>query len=86
MDGMNQDEAVAWLAELLEGFDQPLKPDTLLDANGAWDSLGVLMLMADLEERFDILVESDEMMALKTVDDVLAILRCHGKLAEAGSE
>ena len=79
---MNQNDAVAWIADLLEEAVQELRPDTPLDAIGAWDSLGVLTLMAALGEQFDITVETDEMLGLTTVEDILAILRHHEKLID----
>ena len=80
---MNQDEAVAWLAEI---FDEPvenLQPATLRDSILMWDSLGMLELMAGLDERFDITLDDDEMLAMKSVDDILAILRHHEKLDDS---
>lgn len=80
---MNQDEAVAWLAEI---FDEPvenLQPATLRDSILMWDSLGMLELMAGLDERFAITLDDDEMLAMKSVDDILAILRRHEKLNDS---
>ena len=78
---MNQQEALHWIAELFEEPAEQVGTDTALDAIPTWDSLGVLTLMAGLSERFDITVEVDEIGALQRVDDILAVLRRHGKLS-----
>ena len=78
---MNQTEALNWLAELFEESAGTIQPDTPRDAIPTWDSLGVLTLMAGLNERFDITLGTDELADMKKVDDILAVLRRHGKLA-----
>ena len=78
--GMSQNEALHWVAELFEESAAGIQPDTSRDAIPNWDSLGVLTLMAGLSERFDITVNADELAEMKRVDDILAVLRRHGKL------
>jgi acyl carrier protein len=78
---MTQDETLAWLAGVFEEPIDNLRPDTPRDAIGGWDSLGVLTLMADLDERFDIRVSEKEMSAMTSVQNVIDLLQRHGKLA-----
>ena len=78
--GMSQNEALHWVAELFEESAAGIQPDTSRDTIPNWDSLGVLTLMAGLSERFDITVNADELAGMKRVDDILAVLRRHGKL------
>jgi acyl carrier protein len=78
--GMSQNEALHWVAELFEESAASIQPDTSRDAIPNWDSLGVLTLMAGLSERFDITVNADELAEMKRVDDILVVLRRHGKL------
>ena len=80
---MTQNDALHWIAELFEESLENIRPDTPRDAVPTWDSLGVLTLMASLSERFDITVETDELDGMKTVDDILAVLRRAGKLDTA---
>ena len=80
---MNQNDALHWIAELFEESRENIRPDTPRDAVATWDSLGVLTLMAAFSERFDITVETDELDSMKTVDDILAVLRRAGKLDTA---
>jgi acyl carrier protein len=72
--------ALQWLAELFEEPARNLTPDTLRAEIPAWDSLGVLTLMAALDERFGILLTDQEMRAMTNVGDILEVLRRHGKL------
>ena len=80
---MTQNEALAWLAGIFEESPDALRPDTPRDEIAAWDSLGVLTLMAELDEKFNIQLEADEMENMKKVQDLLAVLERHGALAQA---
>jgi acyl carrier protein len=77
---MTRDEALNWIAELFEEPAQNVQAETTLEAIPTWDSLGVLTLIAGLNERFDLTVEVDELSAMTRVDDILAVLRRAGKL------
>ena len=78
---MTPDEALAWLAGVFEEPPGSLRPGTPRDEVRGWDSLGVLTLMADLDEKFDIRVSEKEMAAMTTVQDILDLLNRSGKLA-----
>jgi acyl carrier protein len=78
---MNRDEALAWVAAVFEEPAGSLRPETPRDEIGGWDSLGVLTLMADLDEKFDIRVTEKEMSAMTRVQDILDLLHRQGKLA-----
>ena len=77
---MNQAEALTWLANLLEEPPENVGPDTHRDEIAGWDSLGVLTLMAELDEKFEIRLDAEEMKAMTRVKDVLALLERHGAL------
>jgi acyl carrier protein len=79
---MTQDEALLWIADLFEESPQNVQPMTARADIPTWDSLGVLTLVAGLSERFDIAVEADELDRMKTVDDILDVLRKAGRLSE----
>ena len=75
-----QAEALAWIAGL---FDQPvdeLSPNTAMSAIPMWDSLGVLTLMAEFDEKFGIVLSDTDMRQIRKVDDILEILREARKL------
>ena len=80
---MTLDEAMAWIADLFEESAESLRPDTPRDDIPAWDSLGILSLMAGLDEEFEILLSEDDLESLQSVGDILQILKRNGKLQEA---
>lgn len=77
---MNQDEALRWIAELFEEAPTNITPETVRDAIPTWDSLGVLTLMAALNERFDVVMNTEELAGMRKVNDILQVLRHHGKM------
>lgn len=78
---MTRDEALEWLAGVFEEPPGSVRPETPRDEIRGWDSLGVLTLMADLDEKFDIRVGEKEMAAMTRVKDILDLLDQSGKLA-----
>ena len=78
---LTEAEALKWIAELFEEPGRPLTPDIPRNALAAWDSLGVLTLIAALDETFGIAVMDADIQRFTTVGDILEILRRNGKLA-----
>lgn len=77
---MTQREAVGWIEKVFEASPNQLTPDTHRDNVPAWDSLGVLTLMASLDSDFGIVLTDDDVQAVKTVGDILDVMRRNGKL------
>lgn len=77
---MTQDEALSWIAGIFEEPEGSLKPETPRDDIPTWDSMGVLALMAAMDEKFGVLLADDDILSMHCVDDILAVLRKHGKL------
>ena len=75
---MNTQEAVSWIAEIFEEPPERVASDTPREEIPGWDSLGVLTLMAALDERFNIQLSEEEMDGMEHVSDILAILRRDG--------
>lgn len=76
------------LAEALEmmadAFNEPLdnvRPDTPRDAIPGWDSMGALMLIAELDERFGIELSAEVSREMRRVQHVLDFLGQHGALS-----
>lgn len=46
-----------------------------------WDSLGHMALVAEIEERFEIMLETDDVVAMTSFETSLEILRRHGVAA-----
>jgi acyl carrier protein len=54
-------------------------PDALVESRtresiAAWDSMGTLMLIAELDERFHLTVEEEELRKLTSIGDIFALL------------
>ncbi len=80
---MTQTEAVAWIARVFETAPDQLTPDTHRDNVPAWDSLGVLTLLAGLDSAFGIVLTDEDIQAVKTVGDILDVMRRHGTLTSS---
>ena len=75
---MNMEEALTWIADLFEEPVENIQPETLKEDIPAWDSLGVLALMASLDEDFGILLTEEEMQALEKVNDIFDLIKRNG--------
>ncbi len=77
---MNTEEALRWIANLFEEQVENITPETPREKIEAWDSLGILTLMAALNENFDIILSENEIQELRKVGDIFAVLSDRGKL------
>lgn len=69
------------LTLLAEAFQEPverLTPETLREDVLGWDSLGALMLIAELDERFGVVLDPEESRRMLKIGDVLEFMRRHG--------
>jgi acyl carrier protein len=80
---MQIDEALNWIAEVFEERPGRITAETLRNDIPGWDSLGTLSLIAALDERFDIHLSEENIEGMKSVSDLLDILRSHGALPAA---
>lgn len=79
---MSRSEALAWIAQIFEESPDRIKAETPRDNIPAWDSLGVLTLMAGLDEKFGILVSDADLRPMTSVQDILNVLQKNGKLSD----
>ena len=79
---MTLEEALSWIAELFEEPIENIKPETSKGEIGAWDSLGTLTLMAKRDEELNIQLKESDIENLKSVGDILRLMREHGHLSE----
>lgn len=77
---MKQTEALQWIATVFDDVPDRIKPSTARKEIAGWDSMGTLMLIAELDEKFDIHLDEAQIEKLTSVDDILLILREHGSL------
>lgn len=75
-------EALAMLAECFNLPVEAVHADLQRDAIDDWDSMGALMLMAELDERFGIELTAEVSREMTRIGDVLAFLKVHGVLSE----
>jgi acyl carrier protein len=77
---MTEKEVLLWLTELFEEPQGNLQRWTLRDDIPNWDSLGVLNLMADIDEKFEILLSDSDLQDMRRIDDIFKVLESQGKL------
>lgn len=82
MMSMSQREALKWIAVLFEESENQIQPETTREEIAAWDSLGMLTLMAGLNDKFDIVMTDNELQEFRKVEDILNVLRKRGQLDE----
>ena len=75
-------EILTWVAGVFERPADGLGPETKRDEIEAWDSLGILTLIARMDEDFQVLLTEDEIQELRSVGDIVEVLRKHGQVAD----
>lgn len=86
---MSSEKSPITVAALLNVTEQLLNIDegsltleTRLVDMPAWDSMGVLLLMAEMDDRFGITLNEAALVNLKGVSDIVAVVRHAGMLTE----
>lgn len=77
---MTTAEALAMLEMAFNEGAGALATDTLRENISGWDSMGSLMLMAELDERFGIVVTPEQLTAMAGVPDIFDLLKSSGVL------
>ena len=62
---MSQEQVLDWLAEVFNESRDNITAESKRDDIASWDSLGVLTLMADLDEKFDLVLSDENIPGLK---------------------
>ncbi len=76
-------EALELLAEVFVEPVANLKPGTLRLELAGWDSMGALLFMAALDEKFGVELTADESLQMTTISDALGFMRRHGVIADS---
>jgi len=76
-------EILAWVADVFETPPEKIRPEMKRDEIDAWDSLGILTLIARMDEDFQVLLTEDEIQGLRSVGDIIEVLRRHGQAGGA---
>jgi acyl carrier protein len=77
---VTQQEALQWIATLFDDSVERITPVTTRASIAGWDSMGTLMLLADLDEKFNVHVPEEQLESMNSVSDILAILSQNGAL------
>jgi acyl carrier protein len=77
---MTREETLLWLAEIFEESPDYIQPDRLREDIPTWDSVGVLNLIAGVDEKFGVIFSDKEIRAMTKVGDILTLLEQKGKL------
>ncbi|MCI0507290.1 MAG: acyl carrier protein [Gammaproteobacteria bacterium] len=71
-------DVLAMLAEVFEESVESLSPERKLESIGGWDSIGVLTLMAELDDQYGVTLTTEEIQNFATIADILAVLKNKG--------
>jgi acyl carrier protein len=80
METISEQDALNWVAGVFEAAPGSLTAGTNREDIPAWDSMGVLMLMAAMDEKFGIVLADTDIKNMRNVGDILGVLRTNGKL------
>jgi len=75
-------EAIDWFAEIFEASASEISAQSQQQDIEGWDSMGVLTLMAELDDRFSINLTQDELESIDSISDLLDVLRKNNVLAD----
>jgi acyl carrier protein len=72
------DDVLLMLGEVFEESQDGLSLERKLESIDGWDSVGVLTLMAELDDQYNVALETEEIQNFSTVSDIVAILKEKG--------
>lgn len=67
---MTLQEKIQFIEDVMEVDEGTLTTDTILEDVEEWDSLSILVLTMKMKKRYNIIITTDMIKALKTVDDI----------------
>jgi len=71
---ISRQDALELIAEAINESVDDVQPGIELVTLSGWDSMAVLLLMAEFDDQFDIVLDEEKINSLKLVDDILAVL------------
>ncbi|HSG49701.1 MAG TPA: acyl carrier protein [Longimicrobiales bacterium] len=71
---MSETDFLEWCGTLFNEPADALTMDTRREDIGGWDSMGMLLLMADLDEIHGIQLKEEELSELKTLRDIASLI------------
>ena len=82
-DALTLAQALELVAECFGEPAASITPERQRESIPGWDSMGALMFMAELDERFGIELDAETSRAMTSVAHALAFMREHGALTQA---
>lgn len=79
---VSEDEVFEMLGVLLNESNTEINSKTVFEDLIGWDSMGTLLLMAELDEKFAITLSEEQIKGLQEVADLLEIIKGNGNLAD----
>ena len=79
---ISREDALELIAVAINESVDDVQPGIELVTLSGWDSMAVLLLMADFDEQFDIVLDEEKIRSLKLVDDILAVLEQNNVLSD----
>ena len=79
---ISREDALELIAVAINESVDDVQPGVELVTLSGWDSMAVLLLMADFDEQFDIVLDEEKIRSLKLVDDILAVLEQNNVLSD----
>ena len=76
-------EIITWVAEIFEAPAEDIRLETKREEIPAWDSLGILTLMARMDEDFHVLPTEEEIDQMRSVSDIIDVLRKHSVVEDS---
>lgn len=77
---ISESDALGLLAETFAEPLENIRPEVARELIAGWDSMGALMLMAELDERFSLQLTAETSKQMRCIGDVLDYLRQNGVL------
>lgn len=82
MNKITRAEAVQWVARTFEEPPDRLTEETSRDQIPAWDDLGILTLIANLDQDFGLVLPAGEVQDFRNVGEILEMLKKRGWLSD----
>lgn len=80
---ISEAEAFSLIADLLDEDAELVSANTELDALEGWDSMGALMIMAEMDERFELTITEEQFEAMTHPSDMIELLRSSGCISDS---
>ena len=78
---MEIQKGLEWVTDILSVQGRVLTPEDTRHTVAEWDSLGDLMLLSGLDEKFGIVVSADDLSAINSIAEILELMEKNNALS-----